>query len=304
MFHHFHDRQKHIVEQGSISSEDFSKLIDFYLTDHNIISAGEFLYKLQNNSLSCNDVCISFDDALLCQYDIALPVLEQRNIKAFWFVYTSPFEGTPEKLEIYRHFRFSKFDDIEKFYSAFFRTASSLYNFVKDELEAFNPDEYAKDFPFYTPDDKRFRYLRDKVLGEAKYNSIMDSMINEYNYNVRENINLLWMKSEHLRELHRLGHIIGLHSHTHPTLMAEKNYEGQLYEYGTNKKIIESITGSEVISGSYPCNSYNQDTLKIMRSLGIQIGFRANMGNFTEQDHELEIPREDHANIIREMRSI
>lgn len=302
MFHHFHDKTKHIKGQGSISSEELNSLLDYYGNTHNIISADDFISRSQEGTLSDSDVCITFDDCLLCQYDIELPVLERRGIKAFWFVYTSPFDGVIEKLEVYHHFRFSKFSDIEEFYGAFFRSASALCDKADDALKQFNPDEYAKDSPFYTPNDKRFRYLRDKILGEELYNSIMDRMIQEHNYDVAGNSELLWMKRENIEDLHARGHIIGLHSHTHNTLMASKPREWQMNEYSMNKKLVETITGGKAVSASYPCNSYNSDTLEIMRSLGIQIAFRANMSNKVIEGSSLEYPREDHANIIRMMK--
>ncbi len=301
MFHHFHDNEKHIVSQGSISAEQLERLLDYYGETHVIISADEFLYKSQHDCLSKNEVCITFDDALLCQYDVAYPVLKQRGIKAFWFIYTSPLTGIPEKLEIYRHFRFSKFTDIESFYEAFFKIAKAEYKKVVDALEVFNPDEYAKACPFYTPNDKRFRYIRDVVLGEVQYQLIMDKMILEYNYNVSENANLLWIKQEQLKELHREGHIIGLHSHTHPTVMSNKSFVTQQLEYSTNKKLLEEIIGSNVIAVSYPCNSYNSDTIQCMQELKMEIGFRANMQDTRISNTKLEYPREDHSNILKEM---
>ena len=41
-------------------------------------------------------------------------------------------------------------------------------------LKGYNSEEYHKEFPFYTSNDKRFRYMRDAVLGEKKYNCLMD----------------------------------------------------------------------------------------------------------------------------------
>lgn len=304
MFHHFHDNHIHITGQGSISSQDFSDMLDFYGHTHNIISADEFLLKSQNDSLDAHDVCLTFDDGLLCQYDIALPIMTERRLRAFWFIYSSPMCGILEKLEIYRHFRFSMFSDVEEFYNAFFNMAFSLDYTLKSRLSTFNPDEYLKEFPFYTPDDKRFRYLRDRLLGETRYNEIMDRMIAAYGYNVRENASLLWITPSQIKSLHEMGHIIGLHSHTHPTVMSSKSLDEQLREYSTNQKCLEEITGHKVISASYPCNSYNHDTLKCMHSLGIEIAFRANMSPERLGDLKLEYPREDHANIIREMRSV
>ena len=303
MFHHFHDTIKHITGQGSISAKEFRSILDYYAETYNIISADEFLYKSQNNLLSNVDVCLSFDDGLLCQYDVALPVLDEKGIKAFWFVYTSPIDGVLEKLEVYRHFRFSKFNDIEDFYRAFFRIAEDIDGTVSDRLKSFNPDEYAKECPFYTPNDKRFRYLRDRVLEGNAYDVIMNKMINEYGYDVAGNSGLLWLKAEHITNLYNAGHIIGLHSHTHPTVMIKKGVDGQLQEYSTNKERLESIIHDRIISVSYPCNSCNHDTFTIMRNLGIVIGFRATMANEVMEDIKLEYPREDHANILREIRS-
>ena len=39
MFHHFHDKKKHIVEQGSISKKDFERMLDFYAERFNLIGA-------------------------------------------------------------------------------------------------------------------------------------------------------------------------------------------------------------------------------------------------------------------------
>jgi len=302
MFHHFHD-DKHIVQQGSISAEEFNNLLTYYGRNHNIISADEFLYKSKHNCLKKNDVCLTFDDSLLCQYDVAYPVLEQKGIKAFWFVYTSPYYGILEKLEIYRHFRFSKFADIDDFYNAFFKIAKEENEYVSTKLENFDPNKYAKNSPFYTPNDKRFRYLRDYVLGELHYNQIMDKMIEYHQYNVHESANNLWINQDQIKKLHSTGHIIGLHSHTHPTNMGSKPFIDQKNEYRKNYDSLKSILGINIISASYPCNSYNEDTIYVMKELGIEIAFRANMQNERISSHiKLEYAREDHANILRVMK--
>ena len=65
-------------------------------------------------------LCLTFDDALLCQYDIAKPVMDRFGITGFWFVYSSVFQGELEILEIYRYIRCVYFDTIDKFYVGFF----------------------------------------------------------------------------------------------------------------------------------------------------------------------------------------
>lgn len=301
MCHHFHDNDKHIIGQGSISAQTFSDMLDFYAKDHHILSAEEFLLKSEANTLSPDDVCLTFDDGLLCQYDVAFPVMKEKGLTAFWFVYTSTLDGVMERLEIYRHFRSSMFSDIDDFYDAFFKIVSENDAGAMDSMTFYRPDEYLKDFPFYTPNDKRFRYLRDEVLGEGRYNEIMESMLREYQYDIEGNAKLLWLNAEHIRDLYQHGNVIGLHSYSHPTVMEKKDYPEQSREYTTNKNQLESIINDEIVSVSYPSNSYNADTLRCMRELGIKIGFRANMADICLEELRYEYPREDHANIIKSM---
>lgn len=301
MYHYFHDKDKHIVGQGSISAEKFDDMLEYYGKEHNILSAEEFLAKSLKNNLSFKDVCLTFDDGLLCQYDVACPVMKDRGLTAFWFVYTSPLDGVMEKLEIYRHFRFSQFVNIEEFYASFFEIVKNMDEKSINILKSCNMDEYLKEFPFYTYHDKCFRYLRDVVLGEEKYNAIMDKMIEECHYDIGKNSKLLWLKAENIKSLRQQGHIIGLHSYSHPTVMTKMGCEGQKKEYGVNKKQLEEVVGEKIVSVAYPSDSYDMETIKCMREFGIVIGFKANMTDVYLGDLQLEYPREDHTNIMKRM---
>ena len=53
---------------------------------------------------------------------------------------------------------------------------------------------------------------------------------------------------------------------------------------------------------SHPCGDYNQDTLNILSNLNIEIGFRSNM-SVKDIISPLEIPREDHSNVFKEMKN-
>lgn len=301
MYHHFHDDKVHVIGQGSISAEQFDDMLSFYGRDHNIICAEEFMLRSERGSLRETDVCLTFDDGLLCQYDVAYPVMKSRGLTAFWFIYTSPLNGVVEKLEIYRHFRSSMFPDIEAFYESFFDLVKEEYPEAVEGLKTFDPDEYAKEYSFYTPNDKIFRHMRNDLLGEQKYNGLMDNMLARYGYDIEKNAEILWVNKDNIRDLHDNGHVIGLHSYSHPTAMVAKDYNAQCYEYGENKKQLEKVIGQDIVSVSYPCNSYNADSLKCMRQFGIRIGFRANMEDVCLEEPRYEYPREDHANILKKM---
>ena len=108
MFHHFHDNKKYLKSQGSINQNQLLKIIK-YIGRDNILNADEFCEKLKKNKLRKNNVCFTFDDALKCQYDIALPILQDYKIKAFFFVYSSILKNKPDKIEVFRHYRTSFF---------------------------------------------------------------------------------------------------------------------------------------------------------------------------------------------------
>src|SRR4051812_45501260 len=107
MFHHFHDAT-HPAGQGSISAGQLRHMIES-IGPARILPAREFLWRAQHKTLRPTDICLTFDDNLRCQYDVALPVLREFGLTAFWFVYTSVLQGNVESLEIYRHFRMTQF---------------------------------------------------------------------------------------------------------------------------------------------------------------------------------------------------
>src|SRR5580700_8086460 len=91
MFHHFHGGV-HPDVQGSISAAQFADILDFVGVKH-ILDPHEWCERATRGALGKLDLCITFDDSLRGQFDVALPVLESYGLKAFWFVYSSVFEG-------------------------------------------------------------------------------------------------------------------------------------------------------------------------------------------------------------------
>ena len=107
-----------------------------------------------------------------------------------------------------------------------------------------------------------------------------------------------------------LGHLIGLHSHSHPHSLETLSYDEQLNEYQNNISILSDllkVNQSEIKYMSHPNGSYNQNTIKILTDLGIELGFKQIMiiepekGIKKINNSFLEIARQDHAGIIKMM---
>ena len=303
MFHHFHGGY-HKPSQGSINKNDFNKVIDYLQSKYKIINAHLYLEKIKNKSLKPYEICLTFDDALRSQHDIAIPILRKLNISAFFFIYSSAFSKNPSKLEIYRYFRTNHFPNIDEFYNQFFNILKTNYKEkYKSELEKYKSLNYLSNFPFYTDSDKWFRYLRDVVLKVDNYDQIMLRMMKNENFDISEASKKLWINKSQLKKIHEEGHIIGLHSYSHPTMIDNLTYEQQQKEYKRNLSHLKQILGTETIeSMSHPCGRYNSDTLEILKDMGIKVGFRSNM-RIKEIRNTLEIPREDHTNIISKIKN-
>jgi len=307
MFHHFHDDGIHTKGQGSISKDDFYKLINF-IGRKNILGADMFFEKFKENKLKENEVCLTFDDAIKCQIDIALPVLEDLKIKSFFFVYTSIFEGKPDNLEVFRYFRMNYFNDVDEFYKIFYKILNKdLNEFFRKNIDIIKNQKIK--FPHYTIEDIKFRLIRDSCLSKEEYEKNMDLMMKEKNFQPK-NYSKLFFNKKDLNQLNSLGHLIGLHSHYHPTLLESLTYDEQKFEFENCMSIISRIIDKpedEIKFMSHPCGSYNNHTLEILKKLGIELGFKQIMTIEPEKGMKkinnsfLEIARQDHAGILKRM---
>jgi peptidoglycan/xylan/chitin deacetylase (PgdA/CDA1 family) len=299
MFHHFCD-ENHPRGQGAISAQEFASVLR-HLGRKNILPAEEWARRANEGTLSDSDLCITFDDGLRCQFDVALPVLKSFGISAFWFVYSCVFEGTAELLEVYRYFRTTTYSSIDEFHADFFKKVTEIYNEeYKSAERGFDANSYLTEFPFYSKNDRLFRFLRDDILGNERYSSLMRELMEQKNFEYQDVLERLWMDDDHIRTLSAAGHVVGLHSYTHPTRLAGMPVDEQLGEYGRNLAHLTRVLGKRPTAMSHPCNSYTADTLSVLADLGISLGFRATMRG-TAGASVLERPREDHANIMAEM---
>ena len=308
MFHHFHDDGIHTKGEGSIDKDDFYKMINF-IGRNNILDADIFFEKFKNNKLKEKEVCLTFDDGIKCQIDVALPILEELKIKSFFFVYTSMFEGKPDNLEIFRYFRMNYFNNVDEFYNSFYQVLDKdLKTFFEDNNDKIKATKIK--FPYYSIEDIKFRLVRDIFLTKSQYEETMLLMFKEKQFNYKDFFKKLFFQKDDLKTLDSLGHLVGLHSHNHPTLLEKLNYDEQKDEY---EKCLSSISNildkpkNEIKCMSHPCGSYNADTLEILKELGIELGFKQIMTIEPEKGMKklnnsfLEIARQDHARIYKSM---
>lgn len=290
--------------QGSLSPNELENILLFVGVE-NILSPEEWLIRLQGNCLHRNDLCITLDDGLRCQYDHCLPVLEKYGLKAFLFIFSSVFDGGVAKFEIYNNFATRYFRDIDDFYMDFFGRCGKS---VSSQFERDSFHQYAQTTramcPFYSKNDLKFRYARNELLTQDEFEHVMGAMIEEKGHTVAGLAEKLWLSNSELESLSLRGHVIGLHSYDHPFQLSKLSIKEQSDQYERNYAHIRRVCGKEVVSMSHPLNSYGEDTLKILKGMGIVCGFRSNMmppHGRKINPTPLELAREDATNLLKAM---
>ena len=301
MFHHFCDAI-HPRGQGAINANELAQLIEWLGRDR-LLGAPEWLDHAACGKDLTGKLCLTFDDALLCQYDVARPVLECFGLTGFYFVYTGYiFDDIPARLENYRYFRTVFFDTVDDFYVQFIAMCIAQHgDGAAEYFKNFDRARYPEYAPYYSDNDVLFQQMRDEFLGEQKYFAIMDAMIAERGLSPSDLCQKTMMTRDQMKALVDAGNIVGLHSHSHPTRLAELPFERQIDEYRRNVDAVTQITGVAPVAISHPCNSYTAAGLDVLSELGIHTGFRADVNQIDFSN--LEFPREDHSTLMRIMRA-
>ena len=297
MFHHFH-LEDSMSRPGSFSSTDFSRALDLLEQDFEIVSPQAFFWGREQKVLPEKQVLLTFDDSLRSQFDVAVPVLEERGLSGAFAVYTSIYTGAPDPLEIFATFRAQAFPDFHRFWQAFLAVDYLDVPSVLEKAHAAVAAGFLGAFPFYSEEEKLFRFVRDHLLSREEYQTVMWSMISQHpSFDPETVASELWMSVDQLQVLVDAGHSVGLHSHTHPTRMDLLNRDAQQREYSENYNWILGSLGVKPEFAAHPCGRYNSETLEVISALGVKFGFCSTMER-EDQQRDLEIPRRDSAGLL------
>ena len=97
-----------------------------------------------------------------------------------------------------------------------------------------------------------------------------------------------------VRELHRRGHVVGSHSHSHPNICYNLKDEEMLAEWRTSCVLLADILGAAVTTASVPGGDMSRRTVAMAARAGIRCLFTSEP-TFTpwHQNQELQCFREE-----------
>ncbi|MBI3544638.1 MAG: polysaccharide deacetylase family protein [Deltaproteobacteria bacterium] len=84
-----------------------------------------------------------------------------------------------------------------------------------------------------------------------------------------------FLSREQIVDLHRRGHHIGSHSHSHPSRFSQIGWEKMVHEWKESRRILEEILGQPVWSASVPGGFYSRQVARAAREAGYTVMFNS-----------------------------
>lgn len=267
------------VEQFKNQLMSLSKIGRFIHPNDLIENAIEILSSQENYIL------ITFDDGLREQLNHGIPILDELNIPAIFFINSiNHIEGKVSlvhKIHLVRSLMSSK----------------SLYQklilFTKTDLT--NRDKI-KAHQFYRFDNKlsaELKYYLNIVLPIDKLSNFINDIFVE-NFNENEVLNNLYFSKKDIVNLAKMGYI-GSHSHSHLPL-GKYNKKVICHELQITKEYIENISNTPINHVAYPYGSKEAVTeivAMVAKEVGYIYGFTTRKGYNTIQNNFLLLNRFD-----------
>jgi peptidoglycan/xylan/chitin deacetylase (PgdA/CDA1 family) len=229
-----------------------------------------------------NNLLITFDDGLKEQFDLALPILDELNISAVFFVNSINSEEkkvtTVHKIHLLRSIISSsefldKFNDVP-FSQSEKRNAQSIYRY-DDEKSAV------------------LKYILNFKLDFREQEQIVNRLFDLY-FEEATIFESLYMTDQNLKELAHKGYL-GSHTHSHyPLGLLDR--ETIKKELEKTKTYLDTLTHSNIKIVSYPygtpevCTNLVADLAK---ETGYRIGFTTKRGINTAEENALLLNRFD-----------
>jgi peptidoglycan/xylan/chitin deacetylase (PgdA/CDA1 family) len=233
---------------------------------------------------------ITFDDGLKEQFDYALPILEELDIPAVFFVNS-------------RNFQEKKVSTVHKIH--LLRSVISPLDFLKNisrftEIN-FSEQDKMKAKSIYIYDDNEsavLKYILNFKMDFSKQESIIKSIFDVF-FDESAVLEELYMSESQIMDLSKKS-FLGSHTHNHYPigLLDDK---GIKYELENSKLYFENLTNSKIETVAYPYGTpeaCTDEVARIAKEVGYKLGFTTTRGNNSINNDYLLLNRFDCNDLI------
>jgi peptidoglycan/xylan/chitin deacetylase (PgdA/CDA1 family) len=289
---------RHPLIRG-LEIDAFRRQLDYLTHEFNIVSAEDVIGHVKNGSdLPMKSCLLTFDDGYKDHFLYAFPELRRRNLKGCFFP-SAKSTLDRDVLDVNKiHFILSEQPDVHKLVADLKSTLLCRADRIGDVSKSSFEDCWNAYSASSRYDNKEVSFLKamlQRILPCATRSAVLDELFRRHVSSDPEGFSAqLYMSLEELRQLVNDGMYVGSHGYSHVWLGEESN-ERQGTEIDLSLKFLAEIgaaTSNWIMC--YPYGSYNDETLRILRSRDCALGFTTSVGEAAlEPSRVLELPRFD-----------
>ena len=237
------------VIPDEITEDSFKWQMSLCAKKFNVIPLSEAIIRMHDGTLPPRTVCITFDDGYSDNETVALPILEELNINATFFIATGYLDGG------------IMWNDV---------IIESVKKIKSTRLDLTN-----KNLGLFTVRTLHEKYLAiNSILQKIKHKNKEERQEIAYHISELSGCDLpmdLMMSSKQVTALSNKGMEIGAHTVTHP-ILAKLTLKQAKEEIVNGKDQLEELTGKKIILFAYPNGKYgkdyNEDHVNLVRRVG------------------------------------
>lgn len=302
MYHYTRDiKNSRYPAIKGLEVKDFKRQLDFFEENFNIITMEVVTEAvLKGRKLPEKALLLTFDDGYIDNYTVALPLLAERGLQGSFFVPAKPLDkgGLLEVNKI--HFTLAKGDeknivrDILDYSLKIKEKLREKLNIADRDISEELYKRYAVSNGRDTVDTSFIKKMLQEVLPAENRTEIIDILFDKY-VEVSEEVlaNELYVNKTQLKVMKKLGMFIGLHGyeHNHLALLTEEEQKKDLEKA---LSAMREFIDEDAWVMNYPYGSYNETTLRLIKSRGAVLGLTTKRGIADiKPDSALELARFD-----------
>ncbi len=259
------------MRPGEIDKTTFAWQMALLAQHFIVLPMPEAVARLYDNSLPPRAICISFDDGYADNYHNALPILQQHNLTATFFIASGFLDGgrmwNDTIIETVRRLEGPMLD----------LTAIGLDRYRIDSLER------KAEIALAVIQNVKHLPIIDKARCLDTIEALTEGLPND-----------LMLTSAQVNAMHDHGMIIGGHTVSHP-ILTKMTTPDVIREVQENQATLTAITGTPIEFFAYPNGKAGVDYLPeqsaIIQSLGFKAAFSTHLGCANRYTDRWQLPR-------------
>lgn len=286
MFHYVRNSNKKFEFFKHYEKKKFLKLIKKY--KNKIISKESEIYK------NPKKILLTFDDGLTDHFAVAKQLFKKQLIGIFFIPYL-PYKNKKILNVHMSHLILGKvggkiaLNEMEKYIN--FKKFKNYINLKEKKIFSSRYIDQKTDI-----ETKQFKKIVNYYGNFETTYKILKFLIKKFN--IKFKFSDIYLTQKQIKKMHKMGMIIGCHSTSHLPL-SKLSYKKQFSEINGCKKFIEKITKQKCLHFCFPYgrkNSYNKNTLTILKKLKFNLGYSVENRSVSKNDikkYYFELPRYD-----------